>query len=62
MDFAGAPRLVGRRIGDLELLSHALLAHRVDVVDPDRHPRALVRSLVDSRAAGLGVRAGPPLP
>ena len=48
---------VGRRIGDLELLSHAPLVHRVDVINPDRYPRALVRSLVDSRAAGLGVRA-----
>ena len=48
---------VGRRIGDLELLSHAPLVHRVDVINPDRYPRALVRSLIDSRAAGLGVRA-----
>jgi hypothetical protein len=44
------------RSGEFILLLHrAPLAHRVDVVDPARHPRAVVRSLVDSTAAGLGV-------
>src|SRR4029079_15918508 len=43
---AHAPRHVRRRPSDGESLSDAVRVHRVDVVDPDRHPHALLLAVV----------------
>ena len=42
---ADAPRLVGRRPGDLQPLLHTVLVDFVDILDPDRHPHAFVLRL-----------------
>src|SRR5262245_24395262 len=39
---AHAPWHVGRRPGDVEALVETMLVDGVDVIDPDRHPGALV--------------------
>src|SRR5438270_11997303 len=60
-----APRLVGRRPGDLDSLLQAVPVDRVDVIDPDRHPHAFVRRPVHAErgreialaAAALAIEA-----
>src|SRR6266478_5234017 len=42
-----APRLVGRRPGDLKTLLPAMLMDSINIVDPDRHPDAVVRPGVE---------------
>src|SRR5262249_15604511 len=39
------PRLVGRRKGHLDSLGQAMLIEGVDVIDPDRHPDAVLAAL-----------------
>src|SRR3954468_20764664 len=45
---AHAPRLVRRRPGDLDPLLDAVAVDGIDVVDPDRHPDALVPVVIDA--------------
>ncbi len=42
MHLADTPRLVGGRPGDLDTLFKTVLVDGIDVVDPDRHPDAMV--------------------
>src|SRR4051794_22689181 len=49
---AHAPRFVGRRPGDLDSLFDAVAMDGIDVVDPDRHPDALVLVIVHSERRG----------
>src|SRR3954451_16046920 len=56
---AQTPRLVARRVGDLEALGEAAPVYGVDVLDPDRDPHALVALLL-GRTAGRLVRAAAP--
>src|SRR5436305_14499277 len=49
---ADAPRLVGRRPGDLDSLFDAVAMDGIDVIDPDRHPDALVTVVVDAECRG----------
>src|SRR6185503_4448694 len=46
MHLARAPGHVRRRPGDLDALLHAALVRGVDVLDPHRHPDALLERLV----------------
>src|SRR5262245_11455039 len=51
------PRLVRRRVSDLDAALHAVLMDSVDVVHPDRHPDPPIGRLADS--LGRGQRALP---
>ena len=57
VEFAHAPWLVCRGMGDLEAVGDAALVDGVDVVDPDRHPHAFVGGLVAVGAEGRVVGA-----
>src|SRR6266567_3268766 len=54
---AHTPWFVGRGMGDVEAFIDAALVDVVDVVDPDRHPCALVRGFVAVGAERLLVGA-----
>src|SRR6516165_5759662 len=56
---ADSPRLLRRRVGDLEAGARASVVDGIEVVDEDRHPNALVRCLIPARAEGRGVRSFP---
>src|SRR4051812_4069817 len=58
---ADAPRLVGRRPGDLDALFDAVAMDGIDVIDPDRHPHAFVLVIVDSERRGHVALAAPAL-
>ena len=49
MHLAHAPRHVGRRPCDFDSLLQAVAMDAVDIVDPDRHPHALVPRLIAAR-------------
>jgi hypothetical protein len=57
VELADVPRLVGRRVGDLQAFGDRALVRGVDVVDPDRHPRALVGLLPGVGAGRRGLAA-----
>jgi hypothetical protein len=48
--FAYSPRHVGWRPRDVQTLIDASLVDVIDIVDPDRHPYALVAALISVRA------------
>src|SRR6516162_2188815 len=54
---ADVPRHIGGRKCDLQPGGEALLVHLVHVVDPDRHPDALIALFVSLLLKGGGVRA-----
>src|SRR6266404_6100267 len=45
MHLSDTPRFVGGRPGDLDTLFKAVLVDGIDVVDPDRHPDAMVLAI-----------------
>lgn len=54
---AHVPRHIGRGKCDLQTGGDALLMHFVDIVDPDRHPHALVALFISVLLKRSGVRA-----
>lgn len=59
MHLPDAPGLIGGWMRDFQFFGEASLMYLVDVIDPDRHPGALVCSLVGPWA-GLDVLAAAP--